>query len=84
MVRRRACFSVMYSSQIHVNSFSPEKVTSLLEVVVNTNYEKASSDSKLRSNTKRSRQFETILNMVTLRNLVRLAGASLPYWLVNL
>lgn len=84
MVRRCACFSVMYSSQIHVNSFSLKKVTSLLEVAVNKNCGKALSDSKLRSNTRRSRPLETILNMVTIRNLIRLAGTALSYWLPHI
>jgi len=74
----------MYSSQIHVNSFSLKKVTSLLEVAVNKNCGKASSDSELRSNMRRSRQLETILNMVTIRNLIRLAGTALSYWLPHI
>ena len=84
MVRRCACFSVMYFSQMHVNSFSLKKVTSLLEVAVNKNCGKASSDGKLRSNMRRSRPLETILNMVTIRNLIRLAGTALSYWLPHI
>ena len=84
MVRRCACFSVMCSSQTHVNSFSLKKVTSLLEVAVNKNCGKASSDGKLRSNMRRSRPLETILNMVTIRNLIRFAGTALSYWLSHI
>lgn len=80
MVRRCACFSVMYPSQIRVNSFSLKKVTSLLEVAANQSCGKASSDSGVRSNMRRSRQPETILNKVTIRNLIRYAGTSLSYW----
>ena len=81
MVRRCAYFSVMYFSQIRVNSFSLKKVTSLLWVAVNKDCGKAQSDSKLRLNMRKSRLLETILNMVTIRNLIRLAGTSLSYWL---
>lgn len=70
--------------QIHVNSFSLNKVTSLLEVAVNKNCGKASSDSKLRSNMRRSIPFETILNMVTIRNLIRFAGTASSYWLPHI
>jgi len=74
----------MCFSQTHVNSFFLKKVTSLLEVAVNKNCGKASSDSKLRSNMKRSRLLETILNLVTIRNLIRLAGTALSYWLPHI
>jgi len=84
MVRRCACFSVMYSSQIRVNSFSLKKVTSLLWVAINKDCGKAQSDSKLRLNMRKSRLLETILNMVTIRNLIRLAGTSLSYWLPHI
>lgn len=84
MVRRCACFSVMYFSQIRVNSFSLKKVTSLLWVAVNKDCRKAQSDSKLRLNMRKSRLLETILNMVTIRNLIRLAGTSLSYWLPHI
>lgn len=70
----------MYPSQIRVNSFSLKKVTSLLEVAANKSCGKASSDSGLRLNMSKSIQPETILNMVTMRNLVRLAGTALSYW----
>ena len=80
MVRRCACFSVMHFSQMHVNSFSFKKVTSLLEVAANQGCGKASSDSGLRPNMRRSRLLETILNKVTMRNLIRYAGTSLSYW----
>jgi len=83
-VRRCACFSVMYFSQIRVNSFSLKKVTSLLWVAVNKDCGKAQSDSKLRLNMRKSRLLETILNMVTIRNLIRLAGTSLSYWLPHI
>lgn len=83
-MRRCACFSVMYSSQIHVNSFSLKKVTSLLWVAVDKDCGKAQSDSKLRLNMRKSRLLETILNMVTIRNLIRLAGTSLSYWLPHI
>jgi len=74
----------MCFSQIRVNSFSLKKFMSLLEVAVNNNCGKASSDSGLRSNMRRSRQLETILNMVTVRNLIRFAGTSLSYWLPHI
>lgn len=84
MVRRCACFPVMYSSQIHVTSFSLKKVTSPLWVAVNKDCGKAQSDSKLRLNMRRSRLLETILNMVTIRNLIRFAGTSLSYRLPHI
>lgn len=84
MVRRCACFSVTRFSQMHVNSFSLKKVTSLLEVAVKKNCGKASSDGELRFNMRRPRLLETILNMVTIRNLIRLAGTSLSYWLPHI
>ena len=68
------------SSQIRANSFSFKKVTSLLEVAANQCRGKASSDRGMRSNMRRSRQPETILNKVTIRNLIRYAGTSLSYW----
>jgi group II intron reverse transcriptase/maturase len=71
-------------SQIRVNSFSWEKVTSLLWVAVNKDCGKAQSDSKLRLNMRKSRLLETILNMVTIRNLIRLAGTSLSYRLLHI
>ena len=79
-MRRCACFSVTRFSQMRVNSFSIKQITSLLEVAANKSCGKASSDSGVRSNMSRSRQPETILNMVTIRNLIRLAGTSLSYW----
>jgi group II intron reverse transcriptase/maturase len=74
----------MYFSQIRVNSFSLKKVTSLLWVAVNQDCGKAQSDGKLRLNMRKSRLLETILNMVTIRNLIRLAGTSLSYWLPHI
>ena len=84
MVRRCACFFVMYSSQMRVNSFSLKKVASLLWVAIDKDCGKAQSDSKLRLNMRKSRLLETILNMVTIRNLIRLAGTSLSYWLPHI
>ena len=83
-MRRCACFFVMYSSQIRVNSFSLKKVTSLLWVAIDKGCGKAQSDSKLRLYMRKSRLLETILNMVTIRNLIRLAGTSLSYWLPHI
>ena len=80
MVRRCACFSVMYFSQIHVNLFSLKKVTSLPEVAANQSGGKASGDSGLRRSKSTSRLPETILRVVTMRNLIRYAGTSLSYW----
>lgn len=80
MVRRCACFSVTQSSQMRVNSFSLKKVTSPIEVATNKSCGKASGDGGVRLNMSKSRQPETILNMVTIRNLIRLAGTSLSYW----
>ena len=74
----------MYSSQIRVNSFSLKKVTSLLWVAIDKGCGKAQSDSKLRLYMRKSRLLETILNMVTIRNLIRLAGTSLSYWLPHI
>jgi RNA-directed DNA polymerase len=80
MVRRCACFYVTQSSQMRVNSFSLKKVTSPTEVATNKSCGKASGDGGVRLNMSKSRQPETILNMVTIRNLIRLAGTSLSYW----
>ena len=41
---------------------------------------KASGDSRLRLSKSMSRLPETILSMVTMRNLIRYAGTSLSYW----
>jgi len=80
MVRRCACFSVMYFSQIYVNLFSLKKVTSLSGVAANQSGGKASDDGGLRLSESMSRLPETILSMVTVRNLLRYAGTSLSYW----
>ena len=80
MVRRCACFSVMHYSQMRVNLFFFKKVTSLLEVAADQGCGKASSDSGVISNMRESRLPETILNKVTIRNLIRYAGTSLSYW----
>ena len=79
-MRRCACFSVMYFSQIHVNLFSLKKVTSLTEVAANQSGRKASDDGGLRLIESMSRLPETTLSMVTMRNLLRYAGTSLSYW----
>jgi group II intron reverse transcriptase/maturase len=63
-----------------VNSFSLKKITSLPGVAADKSCGKASGDSRLRLNMSMSIQPETILNMVTIRNLIRLAGTSLSYW----
>ena len=65
---------------MRVNSFSLKQITSFLKVAANKSCGKALSDSGLRLNMSKSRQPETILNMVTIRNLIRLAGTSSPYW----
>lgn len=58
------------------------KVTSLPEVAEIKSSGKASGDVRLRSNESMSRLSETIDNMVTIRNLIRLAGMSWS-WLVT-
>jgi hypothetical protein len=63
-----------------VSSFSLKKITSLPGVAANKSCGKASGDGRLRLNMSMSRQPETILNMVTIRNLIRLAGIPLSYW----
>ena len=78
MVRRCVCLSVMCSSQTHLNTFSTVK--SLLGVATNKGCGKASSDSRLRCSIVTSRLPEEMLNKITLRNLLRSAGASLPFW----
>jgi len=57
-----------------------KKVTSLPEVATNKSGRKASGDGRLRLNTSMSRLPEAMLNMVTLRNLIRYAGTALSYW----
>ena len=79
-MRRCACFFVMYSSQVHVNSFSLKKVTSLPGVAANKSGGKASGDGGLRLNMSVPRLPEAILNMITIRNLLRYARTSLSYW----
>jgi len=69
---------------MHVNSFFLKKVTSLLWVAVDKDCGKAQSDGKLRLNMRKSRLLETILNMVTIRNLIRLAGTSSSDWLPHI
>lgn len=52
----------------------------LLEVAVDKDRGKASSDCRLRCSIKTPRLSGEILNKITLRNLIRSAGASLPVW----
>ena len=52
---------------------------SLLGVAINKGCGKASSDSRLRCSMQTSRLSGAMLNKITLRNLIRSAGASLPY-----
>jgi RNA-directed DNA polymerase len=61
-----------------MNSFST--VLSLLEVATNKGCGKAPSDSGLRCSIETSRLPEATLNKITLRNLIRSAGASSPFW----
>ena len=68
-------------SHMHVNSFSLKKVTSCFGVAANKSCRKAPSYGELRLNMNKSRQLEAILDKVTLRNLIRLTGISLSYWL---
>lgn len=74
----------MHYSQMRVNSFSCKKVTSLPKVAANKGCGKALGDSGLRSNVKRSRLLETILNKGTIRNLIRYAGTALSYWSLHI
>ena len=67
-------------SQIHVNLFSLKKVTSFPEVTANQSSGKASGDGGLRLSESMSKLPETILSIVTIRNLLRYAGTSLSYW----
>lgn len=60
--------------------FSLKYVRSLPEVAINRGRGKALGDSRLRLSTSISRQSEAMLNMVTIINVARLAGAALPYW----
>lgn len=75
--------------QIHLNSFFRKKVRSLLWVAVNQNGGKAQSECGLRYNMLVPRSstpkelilsFEAIMDKVTIRNLIRLAGTALSYW----
>ena len=63
-------------SQIHMNTFSVVRI--LLEVVVNKDCGKASSDNRLRRRVLTPRLLGEMLNTITLRNLIRSAGAALP------
>ena len=80
MVRRSVCYFVMNTSHIHQNSLSCNKFWSLLGVAINKDRGKASSDSGLRSNMRRPRLSEAMLNKVTIRNLIRSAGTASSYW----
>jgi hypothetical protein len=70
----------MHISQMRVNSFSLKYVTSRPGVATNQGCGKAPGYSGLRLNMNKSRLSKTILDKVTLRNLIRLAGTSLSYW----
>ena len=74
----------MHSSQMRVNSFSFKYVTSRPGVATNQGCGKALGYSGLRRNMNKSRRSETILDKVTLRNLIRLAGTSLSYWSIRI
>ena len=63
-----------------MNLFSLKKVTSLLGVAANQSGGKASGDRGLRLSGSMSRLSETMLSMVTVRNLLRYAGTSLSCW----
>lgn len=76
----RLFFRYAYSSQMHVNLFSFKDVISRPGVATNQGCGKAPGYRGLRLNMSKSRQPETILDKVTLRNLIRLAGTSLSYW----
>lgn len=66
--------------QIHLNSFFFKKVRSLLWVAVNKDCGKAQSDRGLRYNMQVPRLSGAIMDKVTIRNLIRLAGIALSYW----
>mgnify|MGYP003422990014 CR=1 FL=1 len=68
----------MYTSQIYMNSFSIAII--LLGVAVNKDRGEASSDSRLRYCIEILRLPGEMLNKITLRNLIRSAGAALPAW----
>lgn len=65
---------------MRVNSFSLKKVTSRPRVAANKSCGKALGYGGLRLNMSKSRRPETILDRVTIRNLIRSAGTSLSYW----
>jgi hypothetical protein len=52
----------------------------LLEVAVDKDRGKASSDRRVRCSIETPRLSEEMLNKITLRNLIRSAGAALPIW----
>lgn len=68
---------------IKINIYIRKYVESVIEVaIVVTRCGKASIDSKLRSSIERPRLFSAMLNMVTMRNLIRSAGTALSYRLI--
>ena len=62
-----------------MNLFSLKYFICLLGVATNQSCGKASGDGGLRLNTSKSKLPEAMLNMVTIRNVIRLAGAALSY-----
>ena len=68
---------------IKTNICTRKYVGSVIEVaIVVTRCGKASIDSKLRSSIGRPRLFSAMLDMVTIRNLIRSAGTALSYRLI--
>jgi len=70
----------MHSSQMRVNLFSFKNVTSRSGVAINKGCGKAPGYGGLRLNVAKSRLPKIILDKVTLRNLIRLAGTPSSYW----
>jgi hypothetical protein len=66
--------------QISVNSIFFEKVISPLKVIANKNCGKVLSDRGVKLIMSMLIKAETILNIVTIRNLIRLVGITLSYW----
>jgi hypothetical protein len=65
---------------MHVNSFSFKKITSYPVVAIIKSSGKAIGYGGLRLNMSVPILLETILDKVTLRNLIRSAGVLLSYW----
>ena len=80
MVRRCACYFVMYSSQTHIILSHFKNFLSLPEVATYRSRGKASGNYKLRLSVSRSKLFGAMLNKVTVRNVTRLAWGIPPYW----